>query len=420
MSMMKFWGQKKPKEIEKKGYFADPDNVNNEYLRQVFRSISANSRLIDFPKYDRNKFCDIYKNNNIVFSVVNRCADVVAKVSRYVELVDKEDNTIDDHWALSLFQRPNDLDSTNDMIRAWAINRMIFGDAFVYGMPGAGLRSGERIGLYVIPSQNVLLKCGGLTAPIKGITLIGNMYADEIDMADVMFSRNYNPDIDEYYGLSPLVSAAKLTTIIDNGLKRQNTSISNGGVSTIVTPKSDGLGGVTPMQRENVEEDLNSSHNGNYTSFFRSPIEVHSIGDTPVSLGILDSSDAATAAICFVYGYPYSLYKSDTTFNNQNEAKRVLIENVGLPMLEEFLQKYTAFCGFDKGERFIINTDRIEELKVSVFDMLNAYDKAFRSYNDRAELLELPKIDEPWADEPIFPINVIPGNPTAPTLPNED
>ena len=71
-----------------------------------------------------------------------------------------------------------------------------------------------------------------------------------------MFSRDYNPDVTTNYGLSPLVSAAKLTYIIDNGLKRQNTTIQQGGVSAIVTPKEDIThGGPTEIAKQNTEED---------------------------------------------------------------------------------------------------------------------------------------------------------------------
>ena len=76
------------------------------------------------------------------------------------------------------------------------------------------------------------------------------------------------------------------------------------------------------------------------------------------------------------------------------------------------MEKYTKFCRFENGEHWIINTDKIDELKKDVTEMLNAYDKSYRSYNDRAKLLELDTIDESWANEPIFPINVMPGKPT--------
>ena len=52
MSMIKFWGRKK--QVERKGYFPDKTNKDNEYFRQLDESIYMNSRLIDFPKVDRH------------------------------------------------------------------------------------------------------------------------------------------------------------------------------------------------------------------------------------------------------------------------------------------------------------------------------------------------------------------------------
>lgn len=411
MSTIKFWGRKK--QVERKGYFPDKANKDNEYFRQLNESIYMNSRLIDFPKVDRHSLVRIYEQNYAVFSIVNRCADAIAKAVRYAELNDKDNNVIDSHWSIDLLRNPNDLESQKEFVKAWAINKLVLGDAFVYGMEGVGLKSGQFISQYIMPSQEVFIVRGGPFTPISGFTLSSNLTLNsELTPKNVMFSRDYNPDVTTNYGLSPLVSAAKLTYIIDNGLKRQNTTIQQGGVSAIVTPKEDIThGGPTEIAKQNTEEDLNQRRDGRHISYMRSPIDVHLLGDTPVNLALLDSSDSAVSALCFVYGYPYALYKSETTYDNQAAAKKILIENIGIPYAEDFLEKYTKFCRFENGEHWIINTDKIDELKKDVTEMLNAYDKSYRSYNDRAKLLELDTIDESWANEPIFPINVMPGKP---------
>ena len=206
-----------------------------------------------------------------------------------------------------------------------------------------------------------------LTAQDERLTL-----NSELTPKNVMFSRDYNPDVTTNYGLSPLVSAAKLTYIIDNGLKRQNTTIQQGGVSAIVTPKEDIThGGPTEIAKQNTEEDLNQRRDGRHISYMRSPIDVHLLGDTPVNLALLDSSDSAVSALCFVYGYPYALYKSETTYDNQAAAKKILIENIGIPYAEDFLEKYTKFCRFENGEHWIINTDKIENKKSSVDELID-------------------------------------------------
>lgn len=173
MSMIKFWGRKK--QVERKGYFPDKTNKDNEYFRQLNESIYTNSRLIDFPKVDRHSLVRIYEQNYAVFSIVNRCADAIAKAVRYAELNDKDNNVIDSHWSIDLLRNPNDLESQKEFIKAWAINKLVLGDAFVYGMEGVGLKSGQFISQYIMPSQEVFIVRGGPFTPISGFTLSSNL-----------------------------------------------------------------------------------------------------------------------------------------------------------------------------------------------------------------------------------------------------
>lgn len=48
-------------EIEKKGYFQETRNVDNEYFKQVLQFANANLKLIDFSEVDRASLVKYYK-----------------------------------------------------------------------------------------------------------------------------------------------------------------------------------------------------------------------------------------------------------------------------------------------------------------------------------------------------------------------
>ena len=121
--------------IEKKGYFESPTNLENEFLKQVLQFTNAGLKLVDFSEVDRVQLVNYYKKNAVVRGIIDTTiASAVAELADYIELVDKNKKVIDKHWALDVLNKPNDLENKRKFIKAWAINRLITGDAFVNGL----------------------------------------------------------------------------------------------------------------------------------------------------------------------------------------------------------------------------------------------------------------------------------------------
>lgn len=400
--------------IEKKGYFESPTNLENEFLKQVLQFANAGLKLVDFSEVDRVQLVNYYKKNAVVRGIIDTTiASAVAELADYIELVDKEKKVVDKHWALDLLNKPNDLENKRKFIKAWAINRLITGDAFVYGLEGVGLSKNTFTELYVMPSQYIEIITGGLTNPIKGykVTEVASLEA-RLTPKNVMFSRDYNPDVKTYYGLSKLYSAAYMVQLLEKSDKRQNTSMENGGVNTLITPKPDSLGSTTATQTENIRKEMNQNKKSNYNAFLPEAVEVHKVGDTPVDLQVLEASKYAINALCFVYGISVDTFLAQAKYENAKEAKKQVYEAAAIPLMNEFLEDFTAFCNL-KDERFILNTDKIEILKNSPLDQMSVYDKAFVSINERREYLGFPRIEEPYADLPVIPMGVSLGDPNA-------
>ena len=403
-------------EIEKKGYFQEARNIDNEYLQQAYALASQQMRLIDFSEVNRVELMNYYKRNSVVRGIIDTTiASAVGELTEYIELVDKDKKVVDKHWALDVLENPNDMENKRKLVMAWAINRMVTGDAFTYGLEGVAKSAGTFTELYVMPSQFVEIVKGDLFSPIKGYKLTKYpSLSTKLTPKNVMFSREYNPDLETFYGLSKLYSAMYMVQLLEKADKRQNTSLENGGVNVLITPKPDSLGTTTATQVENIRRELNPNGKSNRNAFIPEAVESHKIGDTPADLQILETSKFAINAICFVYGISVDTFLAQSKYENAKEAKKTIYEQAAIPLLKEFLEDYTKFCGLQKeGLKFILNTDQIEILKKSPLDQMAVFEKAFMSINERREYLGYPRIEGDYADLPVIPMGVSLGDPNS-------
>ena len=86
-----------------------------------------------FNGYDRNAiaalFYDKSKANFAVYSVINYCADAIADTLRRAKIIDKDGNEVTNHWSYDVFFNPNKFMQPKDFYYAYAVNRLLFGDA---------------------------------------------------------------------------------------------------------------------------------------------------------------------------------------------------------------------------------------------------------------------------------------------------
>ena len=99
-----------------------------------------------FNGYDRNAiaalFYDKTKANFAVYSVINYCAESVADTLRRAKIIDKDGNEVTNHWSYDVFFNPNKFMQPKDFYYAYAVNRLLFGDAFIYLLKRVGITQG--------------------------------------------------------------------------------------------------------------------------------------------------------------------------------------------------------------------------------------------------------------------------------------
>lgn len=386
-----------------KGYYGD-DEKANEYLEAITKQMQG-VRLPDMSVLSRENIRKAYETMAPVMGVVNYIAENAGEVARYYELT-KDGEVVESHPLLDTLQRPNDRFNLRKFVTAWAVNRLLFGDAWVYVTRRIGKEGGWN--MYVIPSQRVAVENG--KPLIQGIRLLGVPELKIISMAEVFESFDYNLDDTSYFGSSKVVAAANYLNVMDKGIRRQDTTLETGGATHVITPKGD-ESGVLPQHIAELEKLMNGAKSTGKRRFFKLPIEVHQLGNTPVDLSILDSHKEAVTALCFVYRLPVDLYYGQAKYENAKEAKKTIYEQNAIPLANEFAEDLLHYLGLDKeGYELAVNTDYIDVLKEDTGEVLDNLTKMHASLNEMREAYGYDRIEEEWADQPMLPLGVTFGN----------
>lgn len=387
-------------QAEVKGFY-DGENRRNEYFNAISQSLRGMD-LAPFREIDRVKIKETYETCAPVHGVVNMIADNVGEVLRYLELTDKNGKQVEQHWLLDLLRRPNDRFSTRKFGQAWAINKLLYGDAWVYAKKAIGKDLGTIKEMYVMPSHKVEVEKGGTDLPMKGVKIQGSVSGKSISTKDCFESFDYNLDDTTFFGTSKIVTAAIYLSVMQRGMNREDTSLKNGGVANIVSPTKDNMG-VMPKDADSVEEKFNKKDNTGKTVAVRIPIEVHQLGNAPVDLNILESHKEAVTALCFVYKLPVDLYYGQSKYENAKEAKKTIYEQSAIPMANEFAEDLLRYTGLDKeGFELKVNTDNISVLQDDPSDVLDNLNKMHATLNELREAYGYEPINEDWANKPIF------------------
>ena len=399
---------------EIKGFYGDmAANAGNYYLQ----AIAGCTRGLELPplmELDRMKIMDIYRSSAPVQGVVNYIARNVGEVMQYLLLTRKlNDRPVDSHWILDLLARPNDRFTLRKFGTAWAVNKLLYGDAWIYAPKGVGKDRGAIREMYVIPSWRIGAQWGD-DSVLEGVRLQGLAGDRAIRFSEVFESFDYNLDDRSAFGTSRLASAFMYLSMMQSGILREDTALKNGGVTNIVTPPQDKLTGITrPAEGDQLERDFNATENVGRTKVLRFPIDVKTLGNAPVDLNILESHKEAVTALCFAYNIPVDLYYGQSKYENAKEAKKTIYEMNAVPLANEFAEDLLNYCGLSSEYSLAVDTQRIDVLQEKPADTLDALEKMNASVNEKREVMGYEPIPEPWADKPVIPMGVQFGNEAA-------
>lgn len=395
---------------EIKGFYDAGNNAENLYLAAL-AGCTKGLELAPLTPISRAAIREAYETSAPVQGVVNYIARNVGDVMQYLLLTKKADDTpVEKHWLIDLLARPNDRFTLRKFGTAWAVNKLLYGDAWVYAPKAVGKDRGMVREMYVVPSWRIGAQWGP-GAVLEGIRLQGLTGDRTIGFEEMFESFDYNLDDQSMFGTSKLASAYMYLSMMQNGIRREDTALMNGGVTNIITPPQDRLTGVTrPSEGEALEREFNAQSNAGKTKVLRYPVNVQALGNAPVDLNILESHKEAVTALCFAYNIPVDLYYGQSKYENAKEAKKTIYEMNAVPMANEFAEDLLSYCGLAKEFSLEVDTQRIDVLQEKPTDALDALDKMNASVNEKREVMGYEPIAEPWADQPMIPMGVQFGN----------
>lgn len=394
--------------MEIKGYYAN----EAESANQLFRMLASQLHGMDMGSIkgmSRDAIKDAYETIAPVRGIIDYIAKNVAEVSKFLELRDiKTGDYVEKHEVLDLLNNPNDRFTRSKLFRAWAVNRNIFDDCFVYAPKSLGKDRFPKE-MYILSGQDVMVEKGGIAKPFKGIKLKNS--PDGIELEDNVFeSFGYNLDMTSFYGTSKIATAAVYLTVMERAMNRQATSLKNGGAASLITPAANSTLAPLKPDLDDMEQKINAQKNVNRNLMLKAAIDVHTLGDKPVDLSILESHKDAINVLCFLYEIPVDIYLGQSKYENAKEAKRTIYEQIAIPQCEEFAADLLHYLELDTQYELRVNTEHIEALKDKASDTMDTLAKMHASLNEMREANGYDRIEEEWADQPMIPMGQQFGN----------
>ena len=395
---------------ETKGFYTSALEEANVYIDNLSHQMAKALQLAPAVGVSRQQIANAYRDNAVLKGIVDFIGHRVGEVFPYLELTRRSDGSEDQaHWLNGLLARPNDRFFPSIFGEALWTNYALFGDTWTYGTRAVGKDFGRASALYVIPSHKLGAKAGSYEELFEGIELTGTKRS-KIAAKDVFEVFDYNLDDTSFFGSSRVVAAALYLSVIDKGMRREDTSLQNGGVANIITPKDTALPALKE-DKDNAEQELNANRNVNKTLFMRLPVDVHQMGSKPVDLDILSSHKEAVTTLCFVYGLPVDCYYGQAKYENAREAKRQVYEQIAIPFVNKWAEALLSWLGMSKEYQLTVNTDCIDVLHADPYDVATKMNAAGAfTTNEIREAMGWERRDEKWCDEIRVPLGLTFGN----------
>jgi HK97 family phage portal protein len=247
--------------------------------------------------------------------------------------------------------------------------------------------------------------------PFKGIKFNIGDQTIEIPASEIKHIKMVNPYWDlqgtQLRGQSPLLAGIKFLSKNNEAVSSLKRSLENEGAKGFISPDASQdpekwlTADQLPTLRQQLQKYWDGSMNKNRVGALGIPMQYQSIALSPVALDILKGMEYDDEKLCNLWGINPALFRSDSKFDNLNEAKKQLVVDVSLPFLKQLEQALSEFLlpAFP-GEADYLDFD------ISEYSELNADSKlimetfwhgGLATLNEVRTMLGFDEIDEDYA-----------------------
>jgi HK97 family phage portal protein len=270
--------------------------------------------------------------------------------------------------------------------------------------------------LLVVPSPCVEPKVTNLKIDNYKVS-----YYNELIPADMIgHSKYWNPingselPINQLIGMSPLLACRNLLKRYGAADIAQGSMFSNMGPAGVLTGGKDS--GLTDVQAKAVQDKFKQYHSGQSKagSILVTPAELHwtQIGLSPVDLNTIEGKQEILSELCNVYHVPRELFASkDAKFSNKEEARKQLITDAVIPLVEKRKQTINRQLAPLFGEDLIVEYDYsiFEEMQDDLKTKWEWLGKMWElTPNQRLEEAGFDRVNDPNMDKRYVPSGYTP------------
>ena len=256
---------------------------------------------------------------------------------------------------MDLLKHPNPRQTQIEFLKEVSMWFRLTGEVFIYGVRiGGGLRDANKFKeMYCLPVNRLDLIQGDMFMPFKGVKFNIGDQTIEIPASEIKHMKMVNPYWDlqgsQLRGQSPLLAGIKFLSKNNEAVSSLKRSLENEGAKGFISPDAsqDPEKWLTaeqlPTLRQQLQKYWDGSMNKNRVGALGIPMQYQSIALSPVALDILKGMECDDEKLCNLWGINPALFRSDSKFDNLNEAKKQLVVDVSLPFLKQLEQALSEF-----------------------------------------------------------------------------
>ncbi len=373
-------------------------SASNKMNKALFQYYYTQGLPINPSRNYTSDLIDGYNSNEVIYSIINKIARPASEVP--LQIVDKNGEVLENHWANKLIQEPNEDTTITELIFNYYVYLLGIGNSFIYAPK---MSDGRAIEMYTMPSNITDIVAGNWKYPVKGYVIRYGADDEPLAKKDVMHSKLFNPKFTDasnwQYGLSPIEVAMEIIRALDAGTERQKVLAETGAPPFIVSSQLPE--GLTDKQQEMLEDTYKRKYTGpskaNTPMMTGTPVKVERIGMSSTDLDLIKYSEHATRVLCNVYGISSSLLNDfeGSTFNNVKELRKDLYTNTIIPLNNTLASKLTSWLLKGEDAEFRFNYESVEVLSESIDARMVALNPVtFLDDNEKREMFDYPEREE--------------------------
>ena len=325
--------------ISKSGEWVYPDSNSDTYINKGFKelpnvyglieAILTKSTIVPFEVFKVKS-----KSKELKYKALMESGNYIKALQYKAEAYDKVEGSAIEQ----LLYKPNDYQCTQDFNYDIDGYKLLTGNSYAYHI-GAG----STHELHPIPAPCVDIKVSGSPFSPKFEYKV-NYLENTLPGEEVLHFKKWNPitsgqsPTKQFKGLSPLQSCRLLLGRYKNADLTQGFQFENMGPGGMITGATSTADGLTTEQAQVIQDKFKQQHQGVHRAgdilVTPSALTWTAFGLSAVDLNILASKTEMVNELCNVYQYPSDLMGGDKKYNNFAEARKAVITDCVIPLVE--------------------------------------------------------------------------------------